>query len=115
MGPSMEFLKLGSFDTLYRHFPPVITHVLKVGGWVGTVGCWQPAASALPWQPVAAAGGGALLAPLNFACLLTTACSFQRFMVRYTKMGMLDGETNLQLPPITERLVEVRRGRCRWR
>jgi hypothetical protein len=31
-------------------------------------------------------------------------------MVRYTKDGQLDGEANLQLPPITERLVEERRG-----
>ena len=30
-------------------------------------------------------------------------------MVRYTKAGMLDGEQNLALPPITENLVEVRR------
>jgi hypothetical protein len=30
--------------------------------------------------------------------------------VRYTQDGQLDGEANLQLPPITERLVEVRRG-----
>ncbi|KAL4443632.1 hypothetical protein ABPG75_011369 [Micractinium tetrahymenae] len=28
------------------------------------------------------------------------------FMVRYTKAGMLDGEQNLALPPITENLVE---------
>ena len=34
----------------------------------------------------------------------------QSFMVRYTKDGQLDGEANLQLPPITERLVEVRLG-----
>ena len=33
-------------------------------------------------------------------------------MVRFTKMGKLDGETNLQLPPITERTVEVRAGGC---
>lgn len=29
----MDFLKLGTFDALYTHFPPVATHVLKVGGW----------------------------------------------------------------------------------
>lgn len=29
-------------------------------------------------------------------------------MVRYTKAGMLEGEQNLALPPITENLVEVR-------
>jgi hypothetical protein len=29
--------------------------------------------------------------------------------VRYTKDGKLDGDTNLQLPPITERRVEVSR------
>lgn len=32
LSPSLQFLKLGQFDELYRHFPPVITHVLKVGG-----------------------------------------------------------------------------------
>jgi hypothetical protein len=33
MGPSLHFLKLGgsTFDTLYKHFPPIIAHVLKVG------------------------------------------------------------------------------------
>jgi hypothetical protein len=29
-------------------------------------------------------------------------------MVRYTKLGILDGETNLQLPALTEHLIEVR-------
>ena len=45
--------------------------------------------------------------PRLAACL--PAC-LQSFMVRFTKMGKLDGETNLQLPPITERTVEVRAG-----
>ncbi|KAL4447266.1 hypothetical protein ABPG77_007299 [Micractinium sp. CCAP 211/92] len=58
MTPSLEFLKLGTFDALYTYFPPVATHVLKT------------------------------------------------FMVRYTKAGVLDGEQNLALPPITENLVE---------
>ncbi len=30
MTPSLEFLKLGTFDALYTYFPPVATHVLKV-------------------------------------------------------------------------------------
>ena len=35
------------------------------------------------------------------------------YMVRCTKMGRLDGETNLKLPKITEKLVEVgRKKRC---
>ena len=41
MGPSMEFLKLGSFDALYRHFPPVVTHVLKVGAMLMPACLWQ--------------------------------------------------------------------------
>lgn len=36
-------------------------------------------------------------------------------MVRYTKAGVLDGEQNLALPPITENLVEVRRQALGWR
>jgi hypothetical protein len=29
MSPSLEFLKLGSYDTLYSHYPAVIAHVLR--------------------------------------------------------------------------------------
>ena len=63
MGPSMEFLKLGSFDALYRHFPPVITHVLKasavppcVGGRKGS--CRQPHVPHLLFLLLPAAGQG---------------------------------------------------------
>ena len=63
MGPSMEFLKLGSFDALYRHFPPVITHVLKasavppcVGGREGS--CRQPHVPHLLFLLLPAAGQG---------------------------------------------------------
>ena len=30
MEPSLQFLKLGTWDTLYEHYPPVVAHTLKV-------------------------------------------------------------------------------------
>jgi hypothetical protein len=109
MGTSLQFLKLGTYDTLYSLFPPVICHVLKA-------------------RPAACAGRTAsdplVLLPCPLLCqssrrVTRAACQPsrpapwppslpQKFMVRYTKQGQLDGETNLDLPPLTERSVEAR-------
>ena len=109
MAPSLEFLRLGTFDALYKHFPPVITHVLKASGIGGQgtsrpLGCWSG------WHSCRCPGI-LLLSSMNLYSCTPLLCfaTLQRYMVRYTKMGRLDGETNLKLPNITEKLVEVRR------
>lgn len=57
LGPSLDFLRLGGYDTAQRQLPPALATVLRA------------------------------------------------VMLRYTKNGTINGERNLELPPITERLV----------
>ena len=96
LGPSTEFLKLGAWDALYRYYPPVIAHVLKVGGRAAPLPLLEAADPApLPTIPSPLPTNPPLRPPL------------QRAMVRFTKRGELDGEPNLVLPPLAENTVEV--------
>ena len=54
MDPSLDFLKLGTYDALYSHYPPVIAHVLKARPSCAAVGppaCLPCLPACLPCLP----------------------------------------------------------------
>lgn len=48
-------------------------------------------------------------------CSLHGTAVPQELLVRYNKAGQIEGRTNLELPPIQQRVVEVRRRDGRMR